>query len=426
MLANLGSPTVLADAQNELWTAAYDARGKYLATAGKEGLVRVYDAMTLRLVATRQLFDHGVLSLAWAKDGNALMAGEASGAVQVLTVLGPSRADRVPAPPPDLPAVPRGMTPAENAYHRAMASAISYSGRREVLDDADRILDAALKTERTDEGTALLLVGKARTVLSRGYLQRYEHTPVSMAAASDLLKRALAKAPGLPEAHAQLGWMSHWANDDVRAKDEALLAEKGGPSGRSGVLLAEIALGAGDAEAAEKLALRTIPLQSRADVVGSYAVLERTYHWIGDHAAEDRAYEIETELEPTNAWLRGTHAERLIDRGDFDGVMDYPAAHGTLAYARSEKGAGALWGQRAVALAKSSFDDAVQASPTYAHAHYGLGACFRKLALEKHDPALLVRSNDEFEQAAKLDKDPTLANAARKENDRLAERVRAK
>jgi Tfp pilus assembly protein PilF len=154
----------------------------------------------------------------------------------------------------------------------------------------------------------------------------------------------------------------------------------------------------------------------------------------GDAAAEERVYERLLELDPKGAWTRGNYAGFLIRRQQDDRaiemaqaalkIMDYGVAHQTLADAYSEEGAEALWASASAPdLAKTAFDSAVAADPSYAHAHYGLGAYFRKLALERHEKGLLARSSDEFEKAAKFDKDPSLAKAARDENERLASRV---
>ena len=93
--------------------------------------------------------------------------------------------------------------------------------------------------------------------------------------------------------------------------------------------------------------------------------------------------------------------------------------------AHAEKGAYALWDAKTPGVAKTEFDAAVVALPSYELAHYGLGAYFRQAALQRHDPALLARSSDEFDKAAELDKNPALATTARADNDRLASRVKA-
>jgi Tfp pilus assembly protein PilF len=195
-------------------------------------------------------------------------------------------------------------------------------------------------------------------------------------------------------------------------------------------LLANLAYRANDLDEAERHALRAIPLQTRSQLSGSYTVLQEVYFARGDGEAEGRAYERELELDPEGAWTRGNYANFLLRHEEYDRaveaaqaalkLMDYPAAHRTLAEAYSEKGAQALWESQDPGVAKTAFDNAVVADPRFAHGHYGLGAYFRQLSVRQRDAGLLARSNAELERAAKLDEDPVLALSARAENDRLS------
>jgi WD40 repeat protein/tetratricopeptide (TPR) repeat protein len=417
------------DATNELWTVAFDPRGKYVATAGKEGVVRVYDAMSLKLFRSRQMEKTGVLSLAWGRDGNTLVEGDGLGRVVVLEVERPSEVDKVPPIPKDEPEVERASSPSKEIFDRAMTLVGNAGARREPVEEAEQLL---LDASKRDPNDARMLVGLARVALHKGYLRSEEYTKESLSSADGLLTRALALAPQLAEAHCQRARVDYFEHDDVHAKDEALLADGLEPNGSAQVLLARLAYRANDLDEAERLALRAS--QKRSQISGAYEVLELIYRSRGDELAEARIYERTLDLDPKGPWTRGNYANYLLRHEEYDRaidaaraaiqLLDYSIAHRTLAEAYSEKGAKALWESQDPGVAKTAFDNAIVADPTFAHGHYGLGAYFRQLALKRHDASLLARSNDEFDRAARLDKDARLATAARADNDRLATNLR--
>jgi Tfp pilus assembly protein PilF len=422
--------STLSEASDEVWSLAFDPRGKYLATVGKEGILRVYDAMTQALVAYRELEKKGILSVAWGPDGTTVATGDGVGRVGVLSMAFKSKADDVPAIPTQFPAAKEG--PGRVVFARAMAMADGYDGHKTVLDDAEALLREGMKDEAA---SPLMLAGLSRITMKRGYQSSEAYSKASLTAADELVDRALTLAPTLPEAHTQRGWLHYFEKNDARAKDEAMAADRLAPTARNDALLAEIAFRANDVNDAEKRTMHALTLDAPSELQASYTMLQQVAHSRGDPAAEERIYERMLEVDPKGAWTKGNFAGFLIGREKYDRaiemaeaalkISDYGAAHQVLAHAYTEKGADALWGTpSAPDAAKAAFDSAVAADPSYAHAHYGLGAYFRKLALGRREKALLTRSSDEFEKAAKLDKDPHLARVAREENDRLAGRVR--
>jgi len=268
-----------------------------------------------------------------------------------------------------------------------------------------------------------LLVGLSRATEDRDGRQ----------ASDALLDRALKLAPSLAEAHVQHGWFAYLRKDDVQAKQDAELADKLGPSGRSKNLLAALASRAKNIDEAERYAREALAIEPRSYATYSYQIIRDVWQARGDWDAVERAYERSVEANPADAWAKGNLAGYLTWRGKYDRAielaraalkqMDYGAGHATLAQAFTEKGGDALWLAKTPAAAKKDFDDAIAAQATYPNAHYGLGAYFREQAFEKHDVSLLAQSNDEFDKAAKLETDKGLAQAARAENDRMASRV---
>ncbi len=338
-----------------------------------------------------------------------------------------SHADRVPPLPPETRPSAKTPTPSEELYDRVSTMGLTWAGRQADLAEAERLVNEALKKEPNDP---FLLLGMARVKLHKGFLHGNDYTPASLEEADGLLTRVLAVAPDLPEAHVQRGYHLFFRKDEAHAKEEALLALKAGPSTRAHRLLGDLAFHAGDLEEAEKQSLEALALATRRQA--SYGTLEQVYHQLGDYEAAERCYDRTIEADPTNPYTRASLASTFVDHGLYDRaiemgesaqkILSYEYGRETLARAHNEKGAEALWTGKDAGLAKAEFEKALTVDPKSAHAHYGLGAYYRKMAVARHDRALLKRSNDELEQAAKLDRDPTLAKAARADNDLLSVR----
>jgi Tfp pilus assembly protein PilF len=212
------------------------------------------------------------------------------------------------------------------------------------------------------------------------------------------------------------------------ARSEAALADKLlGPGPRIDNLFSAIAIKAGDYDEADKRARHAIASTRDPRVLArSYDHLQTVYYQRRDYGGVEQVYlEIER-LEPTSAWARGNYASFLVRRGELDraittaqqalAMMSYGAAHRTLAEAYAERGAQSLWERGLAEAAKDDFERAVHADPTYANAHYGLGAYWRLVAAPGGDKAALDRSSEELRAAATLDKESSLATKALTEN----------
>lgn len=424
------------DAEGDLSAVAWGPSGQ-LATAGREGIVRVYDTTSWKLAATRDLRSDAtkrrVLGLAWSRDG-VLVAADATGRISILGKGAPSRLDDVPPIPADAPLAIPWVTPAEGAYSDAMALIARYDGHPASLDKPESLLRAALGSE-TNPASAIVLVGLARVALRRGLVGVDAFGTESLATADALVARALALAPGLAAAHLERGWLSYYEKDNVRASEEAQAADKLARTGRSQSLLAVLATSRNDLGPAEAFALAAIGLSPRDDLEIAYLTLARVHQARGDYAATERSFERAIALAPPSGTpvAAAAFATFLVLRGQFDrGIAlaegglgstngaDAPFRRQVVAMAHTEKGAEALWADREPELAKTEFERALAVDPGDAHAHYGLGAYYRRLALELGDRSFLVRSNEELERAMKLDLDSTLARTARAQNDTLS------
>ncbi len=430
-------PLVTAwEATDEVWGVATEPRGKLVATVSKDGFLRVYNALTLKNTHSRDAeyamdgSRAGLLSVAFAPDGSHIVTGDGRGNLGYFSLDVTSRPERVPSLPPDAPEDRVAKTPAHTVYAQTLSLMDKTEGDQKAYD---RITATLAKAVADDPKNALNHVALAKVLRkrSRSVEGGTDDSKHPLGAGGAELDKAFALSPHLPEAILERGWAAHVHDDDARAKVDAAEAQRlGGPSAGGEHLLAELALAEGKFDDVDVHAAKAISLSSHSQSSSIYYSLRDAYWRQGDDAAYLRMGELQTAAAPWSAWAKGNFAAALLDLGEVDRAIEigkqavaqrnYGMARQVLANAYAEKGADALWNQGLLPEAKANFDSAVATVPTHALGHYGLGAYYRKTAVDNHDKKALAQSTKEFELALRSDPKLTIAKKAREDNVALA------
>jgi tetratricopeptide (TPR) repeat protein/Tol biopolymer transport system component len=351
-----GQLSVSDEPTDEVWSVAMDSRGKFIATASKDHHLRVYDGVQFKLVRDMYLgWDRFPTSVSWSTDEKSVVIGQSVGGIAFRSIDFKSRAPDVPPIPATMPATIPPTTP----FDKATALISDYGGRSERLDQAEAILDEALKANPDD---AMLHCGRAQLLATRAMRHSSDWDTKLLDASDAEVDRALALKPKLPRAHYQRARnLDHRASNKVksaadanvdyraRAKEEAKLAAQLDPKWPAAqMLLAEFATESVELDDAETRVLALLPRLDKPRVEQAYSVLGDIYRRRGDDEALDVTFQRQLELAPAKAWLRGNYANFLASHGEPDRaiemansairIMDYGMAHHVIAHAYTRKG----------------------------------------------------------------------------------------
>jgi tetratricopeptide (TPR) repeat protein len=275
----------------------------------------------------------------------------------------------------------------EAAIRQAKDLLDSWSGQRDILDQAKEILDRVLIREPENYHAIKEL---ARYHIMNGYLHSKPKTngrnvytvgqfrPGTLEQAEVTLRNALRINPNFAEAYILLG---HVYTQKERLKEAREALAKAEAIGTDDPWLhlnwAAVHTAAGELEAASnryQVVLKSGTKNQKA-LVTAYSFQIEHHKRLGEFEKANDLYKTLCEMEPTNAWIRGNHADLLRrELGRYDEalararealrIMNYGVGRGILAMCLYAKWADLVINQnKSASEAQKYFDEAFRISP---------------------------------------------------------------
>ncbi len=323
---------------------------------------------------------------------------------------------------------PLGPDDVQRLYADATEKIDSWHGRTPLLLQAQRNLHRILQANPRH---ALAYVQLARVEYKLGYLNGENFDAGGLERAHRLLAKAFEIDPELVDAFVVSSSVYYFQKDLARARQMAEEAEKREPSLPDvNLALARIERKEQKLDDAFKRFRAVIETTNdKTLLVTAYEGLISIHKARKEYAAADEAYQVILKLEPDSAWAKVDYANFLVGRGEHDkaiefakaalGIMDFGMGHRVLADAYAEKGRDLFWTRNEPEEAARYFHLAIQADPSTAGAHYGLGAYYftRARTAGSREQVLEILDQAEREYRRALELEPDYA-AARQELDK--------
>jgi tetratricopeptide (TPR) repeat protein len=307
---------------------------------------------------------------------------------------------------------PAADMPADDAGRLAACAKLidDYQGDPSGLRTAQGVLEDMARREPKNALAHALL---GRCYYKLGFRHSDEVDPRALKAAHEVLDRAIAIDPPLPEGHLYKAWAHFYDRADDAGRREAKEALRLKPGWLDAILIeAEIDLRAQRAPApiAKGLEKALAAAKTPRDRERALGTLEDAYWYLEDWEGVERCHKGMIAIDPKSAWHHSNYAGFLNRRERYDeaiaeakaalALMEFGMAHRNLGKAYAGKAYETYWTQRNYEEGIRLYELSLKEFPEGDSAlFYTLGQHHLKVAYDTQNKDLLLQAEKELSQA---------------------------